>query len=390
MNSTLKPWAVVCLVTMSLCVPALAGCTIFTGPTMRNDSLSAVSCLAANSCVAVGTEVAVTGESRLQSPIAMRWDGSRWHALAVRLPSGAGPAVLSSVSCKPGGCLAVGIYYPPANAGQFAFAEYWDDSAWAPVPLSLPRGPAVPALSAVSCVTVSECVATGGSEEPGSISAPLAATWDGRHWSWSQPPARADPASTHVLASVSCVTAGYCLAIGNAFGSGGSSPAGFTELWNGRGWTQAPAPGEASGVSGLSCPLASYCVAVGTRLAAADAGFGQIMDGTHWTNPAMPWPHGTGSSLYAVSCAGKTCLAVGEAGAREAAHGAVAEPAALSWNGATWTRQATPKGAVGTLRGVTCVTAADCVAVGDAQAGPGTRSLAELWNGTAWTIISPA
>jgi hypothetical protein len=391
MRSAIKSWAVLLWVTMSLCVPALAGCTIITGPTTRNDTLNAVSCLSANSCVAVGSEATVTGQTETVAPAAMRWDGSPWHALAVRLPSGAVQGGLSSVSCKPGGCLAVGSY-SPAQPGSFALAEYWNDSTWTPVSLAFPPGPQLPSLRAVSCVTVSQCVATGNYEKLGSAASALAATWDGHEWSWSQPPVRAGvEGSSHYLPSVSCVTSKYCVAIGNAYDARTSTTVGFTEIWNGHGWTQAyaPAAGEAGSAAGLSCAAASYCVAVGTQFAGVPAGFGQLLDGTRWTEPAMPWPRGTRSYLHGVSCAGKTCLAVGEAEPSQVANGTATHPAALTWNGATWTRQATPRGTIGTLYGVTCVTSADCVAVGSARGGNGTRTLSEFWNGTAWTIVSP-
>jgi hypothetical protein len=350
MRSTIKSWAVLLWVTMSLCTSTLAGCTIITGPTTRNDTLNAVSCLSANSCVAVGSEATVTGQTETVAPAAMRWDGSRWHALAVRLPSGAGQGALSSVSCKPGGCLAVGNY-SPAQPGSFAFAEYWNDSTWAPVPLAFPPGPQRPSLRAVSCVTAGQCVATGNDEKPGSAASALAATWDGHEWSWSRPPVRAGvEGSNQYLASVSCVTATYCVAIGNAYDTRTGTTVGFTEIWNGHGWTQAytsPPTGTGQAAS-LSCAAASYCVVVGTQFASVPAGFGQLVDGTRWAEPAMPWPPGTRSYLYGVSCAGKTCLAVGEAEPSQVANGTATQPAALTWNGATWTRQATPRGTIGT------------------------------------------
>jgi hypothetical protein len=390
MRATIKSWAVLLRVTMSLCVSALAGCTVlsFNGPTLRNDTLQAVSCLSANSCVAVGTEVTVIGQGQFPAPVAMRWDGSRWHTLAVRLPSGAVQATLSSVSCNPGGCLAVGGYAPAAGAGSFALAEYWNDSTWTPVTLAFPPGPSSPSLRAVSCVTAGQCVAAGDYENASGFASPLAATWDGHEWSWSRPPVRTGVESNPGLVSVSCVTARYCVAIGDANDHRRGSAVGFTEIWNGHGWTQAYAsvPG---GTGSLSCAAASYCLAVGTQFAAPATGFGQLLDGTHWAEQAMPWPRGTPTYLYGVSCAGKACLAVGGAGVPEAAKGIVIQPAALTWNGATWTQspaQATASGTTGILFGVTCVTAADCVAVGNAGGHNGTRNLSEFWNGTAWTV----
>jgi hypothetical protein len=80
-------------------------------------------------------------------------------------------------------------------------------------------------------------------------------------------------------------------------------------------------------------------------------------------------------------------VAVGQAEALTA-DGTAVHPAALTWNGATWTWQPTPRGTLGTLYGVTCVTATDCVAVGSAPSGNASRNLSEFWNGTAWTIVN--
>jgi len=104
MRSAIRSWAVLPWVTMSLCMLVLAGCTTqpVPAPASRNDALSSVSCLSVDSCVAVGTELTLTGRvfdgwpSGTDAPMAMRWDGSRWHRLAARLPSGANRATLAS------------------------------------------------------------------------------------------------------------------------------------------------------------------------------------------------------------------------------------------------------------------------------------------------------
>jgi hypothetical protein len=305
------------------------------------------------------------------APVAVRWDGSRWRRLAVRLPSGAGGGMLHSVSCKPGGCLAVGEYFP-ASGGDFAVAEYWDDSAWAPVAVAFPPGPGTQSLAAVSCVTARWCAAAGYYNSARVGDSPLAATWDGHAWSRSRPPGHAG------LVGISCATARYCLAVG--YVQGRASAAIFTETWNGRGWAYAPAPLVVGAPAAVSCLSAGHCVVVGWQDAGGFAnGASQLLDGAHWTDLAMPqWSQ---SNLYGVSCAGKTCMAVGQAQAL---------PTALTWNGAHWTEQLPPQVTVGgSLSSVTCVTATDCVAVGSAPSGNGaSRNLSEFWNGTVWTIVN--
>jgi len=40
------------------------------------------------------------------------------------------------------------------------------------------------------------------------------------------------------------------------------------------------------------------------------------------------------------------------------------------------------------LAAVSCTSAAQCVAVGSVSSAPGTRTLVERWNGSAWTIVA--
>jgi hypothetical protein len=55
------------------------------------------------------------------------------------------------------------------------------------------------------------------------------------------------------------------------------------------------------------------------------------------------------------------------------------------WNGSAWSAQRMPKVSFGVLSAVSCTTARACTAVGDYD-----PTLAERWNGTTWTIQSPA
>jgi hypothetical protein len=63
------------------------------------------------------------------------------------------------------------------------------------------------------------------------------------------------------------------------------------------------------------------------------------------------------------------------------------------WNGTAWTVQTTPnpgsaEGTYSTLEGVSCTSATACTAVGSSNpiATGLTATLAERWNGTAWSI----
>lgn len=92
-----------------------------------------------------------------------------------------------------------------------------------------------------------------------------------------------------------------------------------------------------------------------------------------------------GRSLSSVSCVSSMrCVAVGSASGSVLAE---------TWNGIGWILMPV-SGSAGeqpTLASVSCVSATDCVAVGSTGSLPGggqSRSLAETWNGTSWTVMS--
>jgi hypothetical protein len=81
--------------------------------------------------------------------------------------------------------------------------------------------------------------------------------------------------------------------------------------------------------------------------------------------------------LNAVSCTGGSCIAVGSLGFR---------PLVERWNGRRWSIERNPKRAPdASLNGVSCVSPADCTAVGD-QTNNTHQSVAERWTGGRWSI----
>ena len=90
-------------------------------------------------------------------------------------------------------------------------------------------------------------------------------------------------------------------------------------------------------------------------------------------------------SLNAVACTSSTsCIAVGSYGSSGATL-----TLAEAWNGTAWTVQPTPNpsgGSNSTLAGLSCGAAGSCVAVGGYYNGHGDALLAETWDGTSWTI----
>jgi hypothetical protein len=92
------------------------------------------------------------------------------------------------------------------------------------------------------------------------------------------------------------------------------------------------------------------------------------------------------SELLGVSCgSASTCMAVGFDATRSGGAKTLAE----SWNGTAWTIVPSPnKNSQNLLRAVSCISASACTAVGysyGAHSEP--KTLVESWNGTAWTIV---
>jgi hypothetical protein len=102
-----------------------------------------------------------------------------------------------------------------------------------------------------------------------------------------------------------------------------------------------------------------------------------------WAIQPTPNPvGGTNDVLRGVSCVSATaCIAVGS---YEASHGATL---AESWDGTTWTIQTTPSISAAFLTAVSCTSATACTAVGGQENSTGgTSPLAERWDGSSWSL----
>jgi hypothetical protein len=90
--------------------------------------------------------------------------------------------------------------------------------------------------------------------------------------------------------------------------------------------------------------------------------------------------------LTSVSCAGTTCMATGTV-FTAAGEAALAEV----FNGTKWSvvTLATPAGSNGiAVRGVACTAAANCYAVAGSSTSPGNSvTLIERWNGASWAVV---
>jgi hypothetical protein len=369
------------------------------------DSFSDVSCLNPKDCIGVGGNA--IGDSGFSSPLFGLWNGSAWKAGTPPLPHGALGGELFSVSCRPGGCVAIGYYW--VGSKYTPLAELWNGARWSLLTQpALPAGASSGLLSVISCTTDTNCVSTGV-YRLGTATGGLLETWAGSTWHIVHLSSPKTPASE--LASVSCATAAYCVAVGTYVG-GTNNANSYTlaDVLSGGTWhLVTPAnPNTAAGyqdvLQSVSCaPGATappMCVAVGTvgkqsgKIFYA-TGFSEAWNGTAWSSQAVSWPSGSHSVLYGVSCPStQECVAVGGTGVYATYNDGT--KAAQVWNGTSWSLATLPaaSGGVGSvLFGVQCLpaTTPTCAAAG--EVGPYTtpgHALTGFWNGTTWKLVTTA
>jgi hypothetical protein len=239
-------------------------------------------------------------------------------------------------------------------------------------------------LKSVSCVTASFCEAVGGSTNAGGGA--LAEVWNGSSWKKQPVPAPAAPHRAFRLNGVSCVAADTCEAVG--YYSTISRLVALAERWNGTSWTVQPSASLAdtdSPLAGVSCTAANVCEAVGFYSNGSAGGLltlAEVWNGSAWKKQKSPHPGisiGTyGSALGSVSCtAADSCEAVGD----YTTHSVNTVTLAEEWNGSAWTQRPTPDPGHGVtaLNGVSCTAVTNCEAIGDSS-----LIFAAVWNGTAW------
>jgi len=130
----------------------------------------------------------------------------------------------------------------------------------------------------------------------------------------------------------------------------------------------------------VSCPTASSCEAAGTynlQSTGTAVTVAEVWNGTAWAVQHSPNPTASlGSSLAGVWCtAANSCTAVGNF-TTTATGRALAEV----WNGTSWTLQSTPNPggmANNVLTGLSCGALRTCTAVGSTQPGLFQQTLAE-------------
>ncbi len=345
-----------------------------TNPNEPSAWLAGVSCPAAGSCMAVGYASTSSGTT---FTLAESLSRGRWTTRSSLSPTSSVTSELTGIACiSASACQAVG----PRRKGSLnhGFAESWNGSLWRIETTA--EVPAYSSLNAVSCTSTTSCTAVGGAGVKVLVEA-----WNGKAWTVRATPDPAKAADTS-LAGVACVGAQFCLAVGDTQPDQ-FTQAVFAEKESAGSWKLLGLPrlsgAQSSSLAAVSCTSASACTAVGYYFNASSTQIGLALrwNGTSWTNESLP--AGT-TSLAGVSCSAGSCMAVGVRDSTMAAE---------SWNGRVWTVRpvAAPSGAAdgSQLLAVSCAAASACVAVGDYSNARGDMlNLAELWNGASWKVTN--
>jgi len=235
-------------------------------PASTANELTGVSCPSTTSCFAVGSYITALFTTKT---LVERWNENSWGVMKSPNPPGFTFASLLAVSCPSAtSCFAVGSD-TKRGTGQ-TLIEHWNGTSWkvmsSPSPGALGGGSI--GLTAVSCPSVTSCMAVGesgftGFRRSGKI---LVEHWNGNHWSVM--PTRNPPRSTYAyLAGVACPSTKSCFAIGDSDNSlMEDSGKTLIEHWNGRGgWsimTGTANPGTYASLLAVSCPSTTSCEVV--------------------------------------------------------------------------------------------------------------------------------
>jgi hypothetical protein len=235
-------------------------------------------------------------------------------------------------------------------------------------------------LSAVSCVSPTACVAVGSIGNYSPTFKTYAESWSGSKWSAAP---SSGPTGSE-LRGVSCVAANWCQAVGDSSNLGTF----LTEHWDGHTWSQVASPALSSSyLYGISCTSRAWCVAVGSFAAPHQvATVVERWDGTKWSTVSSPNRGTNNSFLQGVSCVSPSwCAAVGETQNAGVGSQSLVE----MWNGKTWRIVPSPNlpNELNYLASVDCVSSTWCIAVGNTETG----GLIERWDGHTWTsVVDPS
>jgi hypothetical protein len=358
----------------------------------RDNQLFGVAAMASGRSWAVGAYYDGTASRTLIE----RWDGTAWKA--VPSPDRGGSArensLLAVAVSTSGRGWAVGNF-SDGTAVQ-TLIERWNGTAWKLVPSPDPGGAGhFNNLSGVAARSARDAWAVGNYINGAGVNRTLVVHWNGTAWKAVPSPNAGAPANSNALDSVTVLSAADAWAVGSYFN--GTTDRTLIEHWNGAAWkiVASPDPGGIAsdnslvGVTATSVDDAWAVGATGTGLQSLILHW----NGRSWKVALSPGPGGAGAggTLNAVSASSSSnAWAVGLNGMGPfhpfALHWAGQAPGCRSWSGGQPPDRGGPSHN-NLFTGVAVLTGCSAMAVGYDNDGIAYQTLAEHWNGTAWTIV---
>jgi hypothetical protein len=314
-----------------------------------------------------------------------------WEILSTPNPSGASDSNLYDISCEPSTSVCTAVGKSTISGADAPVAQRWNGTSWSEQGAAKKSGTLPTRLFGVDCPSETRCLAAGNYQPSEGGPVLLAEIWNEGKWSVYSPPVPSGATSSE-LTAIGCSSTAQCRAAGSAVISGVKTA--IVEAWLSPNWTLMTVPipegATSSQIDGIDCIWSSVCLAVGryTTSGGAVKKLAMLWDGTNWSLQTLADPEGAvQSTLLDVSCTPSPtrCTAVG--GWKNSA----GEQFTLAYrfNGSTWTLQSTPNPSGATesvFQDVSCATETSCTAVGSQVGGGSTKTLAEKWNGTSWSI----
>ena len=334
--------------------------------------------------------------------------GATWTLKATPLPTGGTEGTLRGVSCVSKFCAAVGDFWEGkiwgASGNELVEAGEWTSAKV----LTNEEGGKNGDLRGVSCwkeliegVEEEECRAVGAAGTSGGVGLPFIQVGHEKKWVAQTPGTYVG--TTPEFRGISCTGILFCVAVGQDVRPG-DEEATFAQEWNYPNWeglSPIPNPGaKAHGhLTSVACVSKTLCIAAGGWGTEEIMGNEVIQAGSEtynktektWTaNNAAEPPVAENADLYSIACNSATsCMAVGNWKEVKGA-GQPTRILADIWNGTTWTVSLSSGPASvneGTLRGVACPSTGECEAVGDYINATTFKEepIAYIWKSEKWT-----
>lgn len=260
----------------------------------QSSAVSSLSCVATNDCWVVGHEASASA--------AWHYNGTAWSTVDVSI-DGATNGALSGIDCvATDNCYAVG-FVQIDNGDANGIVQHWDGSSWSLVKNAGDDGAI--ALASISCASSTYCVAVGTTS---SLTLGISEQWDGSTWSPTSIDAPDNNTASMSFSDIVCRDVGDCWSVGY-FGPAADGSTGLAQHFDGTSWmfVSAASPDVFDNLSGISCPTPTNCWAVGTAGLTNDAQ-ATLAEHSVFDTPPETLRHSFAAAAHTVATSGNVSI----------------------------------------------------------------------------------